>query len=127
MEARNEIIALSTLQSLNTHKNFDNNTLFEKEREEEEMKEKITALKILARQGLRSDCLYKNEQKAKELYNNDKFKSFFSVSKKCMVDRHTFDSLRKVLQLACLEKKIDKWINSTVIPAFYPRNIDEIR
>ena len=37
-------------------------------------------------------------------------KFLFNLNKNCTIDRHTFDGLRKVLQLASTEKKIDKWI-----------------
>ena len=127
IESRNNLAALTTMQSINNQKNLDNNAIFFNENEEEQMQLKIMALKIKARDGIKSEAIYGMEKKAHKVYQKDRVNYLLNLDKKCTVDRHTLDGIRKVLQLASTEKKIDKWIYQDKLPNLYPRAIDEIK
>ncbi len=50
-----------------------------------------------------------------------------SLITKTTVQKSKFDVLRKVAHYHAINKKIDKWVTSNKVPAYYPRGIDQIR
>ena len=66
------------------------------------MKMKIMNVKIMSQNGIKSNAIYGMEKHALKVYEIDKTKLYYNINKKCTMDRNTFDSLRKVLQLASI-------------------------